>query len=942
MAERSLPAFVVAGLIVVGSLVAAAVLSSPSGFLGGTRGAENQSTDGLASSTPTPDAWGGSVVGTLPVGNQPYGVGYDSGNGYVYVANYNSNNVSMINGTTVVATVAVGTNLFGVGYDIGSGFVYATNVNSNDVSVLSGTSVVATIPVGNTPVGVAYNGGNGYIYVTNQYSNNVSVINGTTVVASVAVGTLPVGVAYDSGNGYVYVANYNSNTVSVISATLVVTTIPVGSLPIGVAYDDGNGYVYVANSVSNDLSVINGATVVATVLVGNAPSGVAYDSGNGYIYVANNGANTVSVIATTRPPGPLFLVTFIETGLPSGTSWSVTLDDLLNRSTTPTITFSGPNGTYSFAVGRIRGDTAYYYAIPASGSLAVNGTPVSVPVSFTADTRGGTVVATVPTGTYPLAVAYDSGNGYIYVTNQYSNNVSVINGTTVVASVAVGAYLFGVAYDDGNGYIYVANPGSNAVSVINGTAVVATLPVGNQPYGVGYDSGNGYIYVASSGSNTVHAVFGTVLVGWTTVGYAPYGVAYDSGNGYVYVANRGSNNVSVISGTTVVATIPVGNIPYGVAYDSENGYVYVANSGSNNVSVISGTTVVATIPVGNIPYGVAYDSENGYVYVANSGSNTTSVISTTTPGPTTTATLAGTAGSGSWFVTPVGVTLTASDAASVIVATNYSIDAGTWQEYMAPFTVSGDGNHTVQFYSVNAAGFTESTETLAIHIDTTSPTASAVPSGTQGGDEWFISQATVTLSASDRTSGVGSISYNLDGGMWTAYSGPITLSDGAHTLLYGATDVAGNTASVKSLSVRVDTIAPSLTDLTPSGRVTTSAIDVTWTGSDSGSGIVSYAVSVDGRAFQNVALNESVILSLSDGAHTITVRATDAAGNTQTQTTTVTVDTNLFSFTGPLGGLPTIALITIIAVVPVALVFIRKRKRRVSAPPKQPRAPPNP
>ena len=254
MAERSLPAFVVAGLIVVGSLVAAAVLSSPSGFLGGTRGAENQSTDGLASSTPTPDAWGGSVVGTLPVGNQPYGVGYDSGNGYVYVANY--------------------------------------------------------------------------------YSNNVSVINGTTVVASVAVGTLPVGVAYDSGNGYVYVANYNSNTVSVISGTIVVTTIPVGSLPIGVAYDDGNGYVYVANSGSNDLSVINGATVVATVLVGNAPSGVAYDSGNGYIYVANNGANTVSVIATTRPPGPLFLVTFIETGLPSGTSWSVTLDDLLNRSTT--------------------------------------------------------------------------------------------------------------------------------------------------------------------------------------------------------------------------------------------------------------------------------------------------------------------------------------------------------------------------------------------------------------------------------------------------------------------------------------------------------------------------------------------------------------------------------------------------------------------------------
>src|SRR5205823_5749382 len=320
----------------------------------------------------------------------------------------------------------------------------------------------------------------------------------------------------------------------------------------------------------------------------------------------------------------------------------------------------------------------------------------------TPDAWGGSVVGTRPVGNQPYGVGYDSGNGYVYVANYNSNNVSVINGTTVVASVVVGNNPFGVGYDIGNGYVYVANGGSDTVSVINGTTVVASVAVGAYPFGVGYDIGSGF----------------------------------------VYATNVNSNDVSVLSGTSVVATIPVGNTPVGVAYNGGNGYIYVTNRGSNDVSVINGTTVVTTVSVGFLPFGVAYDSGNGYVYVANSGSNTTSVISTTTPGPTTTATLAGTAGSGSWFVTPVGVTLTASDAASVIVATNYSVDAGTWQEYMAPFTVSGDGNHTVQFYSVNAAGFTESTETLAIHIDTTSPTASAVPSGTQGGDEWFISQAT--------------------------------------------------------------------------------------------------------------------------------------------------------------------------------------------------------
>src|SRR3989442_812942 len=223
---RSLPALVAVGLVVIGSF-AAAVVSSPIGFLGETRGGENQSTEDLAPSDPTTDSGGGTVIANVPVGLYPFGVAYDSGNGYVYVANQNSNTVSVINGTTVVATVAVGSN--------------------------------------------------------------------------------PGAVAYDSGNGYVYVANLGSNDVSVISGTTVVATIPVGIGPHGVAYDSENGYVYVTNSFSSDESVI-------------------------------------STIA------PLFLVTFSERGLPSGSSWSVTVEGLSNSFTTPTITFSQPNGTHSFAV----------------------------------------------------------------------------------------------------------------------------------------------------------------------------------------------------------------------------------------------------------------------------------------------------------------------------------------------------------------------------------------------------------------------------------------------------------------------------------------------------------------------------------------------------------------------------------------------------------------
>jgi len=99
----------------------------------------------------------------------------------------------------------------------------------------------------------------------------------------------------------------------------------------------------------------------------------------------------------------------------------------------------------------------------------------------------------------PVGVAYDPSNGYIYVTNDDSDTVSVINGATnkVIATIPVGIWPEGIAYDPSNGYIYVANEGSNTVSVINGATnkVIATIPVGAGPEGIAYDPSNGYIYV---------------------------------------------------------------------------------------------------------------------------------------------------------------------------------------------------------------------------------------------------------------------------------------------------------------------------------------------------------------------------------------------------------------------------------------------------------------
>jgi hypothetical protein len=71
-------------------------------------------------------------------------------------------------------------------------------------------------------------------------------------------------------------------------------------------------------------------------------------------------------------------VSFSETGLKSGTPWSVTLNGETESSTTSTIAFSEPNGTYSYSVSYIPGNTSS----PSSGEITVNGANIKKIIGF--------------------------------------------------------------------------------------------------------------------------------------------------------------------------------------------------------------------------------------------------------------------------------------------------------------------------------------------------------------------------------------------------------------------------------------------------------------------------------------------------------------------------------------------------------------------------------
>ena len=81
------------------------------------------------------------------------------------------------------------------------------------------------------------------------------------------------------------------------------------------------------------------------------------------------------------PPSPTpKAATFSESGLPSGTTWSVTLAGQTQTSTSNTITFDKIPGTYSYTIG----SEQYYWVSPSGGSVSVTEwSGSSVAITFT-------------------------------------------------------------------------------------------------------------------------------------------------------------------------------------------------------------------------------------------------------------------------------------------------------------------------------------------------------------------------------------------------------------------------------------------------------------------------------------------------------------------------------------------------------------------------------
>lgn len=267
---------------------------------------------------------------------------------------------------------------------------------------------------------------------------------------------------------------------------------------------------------------------------------------------------------------------------------------------------------------------------------------------------------------------------------------------------------------------------------------------------------------------------------------------------------------------------------------------------------------------------------------------------------------------------------------------------GTWYtltynsstgKYEAALTAPGSTsynqtNHVyaMQVRATNTAGTTTTVGTsdatvgaaLKLRVlESVAPTISITSPGS--GSYVTNNQQPIVFQVTDESGGSGidltSLALKIDSGTTVGYNGssmaysaitngyaftytpPSALSDGSHTVTINVSDNDGNTAAQASRSYTVDTVAPTLNVTNPSNSFLTNTAALTVQGStnDATSSPVTVAITLNGVDQGTVTVSSGTFtksVTLTEGANTIVVTATDAAGRYTTVTRTGTLDTS--------------------------------------------------
>lgn len=216
--------------------------------------------------------------------------------------------------------------------------------------------------------------------------------------------------------------------------------------------------------------------------------------------------------------------------------------------------------------------------------------------------------------------------------------------------------------------------------------------------------------------------------------------------------------------------------------------------------------------------------------------------------------------------------------------------------------------YTVTVYATDDAGNNDTYETtlkvvekVAPVITPSSPTTGSTLTNNKPAIVWSVTDDDsgvnpdtigITIDSGSKITGSAIQKESITNGYKCTYTPASALGDGSHTIKFDASDNDGNAATQKSISIKIDTVPPTLNVTSPSENLVTNSKNLTVSGTTNDATSSPVILKVNDTPV-TVQKNGSwtTQITLSEGENTITIVATDSAGKSTTVTRHVTLDT---------------------------------------------------
>jgi|GEM_PF-329005 len=251
------------------------------------------------------------------------------------------------------------------------------------------------------------------------------------------------------------------------------------------------------------------------------------------------------------------------------------------------------------------------------------------------------------------------------------------------------------------------------------------------------------------------------------------------------------------------------------------------------------------------------------------------------------------------------------DGVSLGSKTSPTVEGGSIYKWNWDTTAASEGSHTLTAVATDGDGNQTTSAPVTVNVvrDTTAPTTTIQCNGSSSCEGWLKAPVSVTLKATDNVA-VAATYYTTDGSEpsesnGTLYGGPFSVA-ATTEVKYRSVDSSGNWEATKSQLLQVDGQAPTSRLTAPAEGATvirTSTVPILDEATDNVS-VTSVRFFLDGvslgsKTTPTVSGGSTYkwnwdTTGVSEGSHTLTAVATDAAGNQTTSapvTVTVVADT---------------------------------------------------